>query len=210
MTRHARRFDDVMNRAFAPFRDIPREHVDSACEHVLQDLREDSGAATPFAETAGRPRSAWLRPALACAAAVTMVVALVWRPAVRELVVEKVPAIAHVEPEVTETGVYVVPSGEQLRPGASIQAGAVLRTNGGTGAVVRLDDGSRIEMRSKSELSMEAAEDGVRIRLNQGDIIVNAAKQRAGHLYVQTKDLTVSVVGTVFLSTPRTPALGWR
>jgi uncharacterized protein (TIGR03435 family) len=54
-------------------------------------------------------------------------------------------------------------------------------------------------MRSSSELSLERADDGVRIRLNRGGIIVNAADQRGGHLYVQTKDVTVSVVGTVFL-----------
>ena len=54
-------------------------------------------------------------------------------------------------------------------------------------------------MRTKSELVLERAVDGVRIRLPSGGIIVNAAKQRKGHLYVQTKDLTVSVVGTVFL-----------
>jgi uncharacterized protein (TIGR03435 family) len=61
-----------------------------------------------------------------------------------------------------------------------------------------LPDGSRVEMRSKSELSLEHARDGLRIRLNRGGVIVNAAKQR-GHLQVQTKDLTVLVVGTVFL-----------
>jgi uncharacterized protein (TIGR03435 family) len=54
-------------------------------------------------------------------------------------------------------------------------------------------------MRSQSELSMERANDGVRINLKNGSIIVSAAKQRKGHLYVQTKDVTVSVVGTVFL-----------
>jgi uncharacterized protein (TIGR03435 family) len=55
-------------------------------------------------------------------------------------------------------------------------------------------------MRSKSAVSLEHADDGVRIRLDSGSVIVNAAKEHAGrHLYVQTKDMTVSVVGTVFL-----------
>jgi uncharacterized protein (TIGR03435 family) len=54
-------------------------------------------------------------------------------------------------------------------------------------------------MRPKSGLTLEAANDGLRIRLNAGNIIVTAAKQRDGHLYVQTKDMTVSVVGTLFL-----------
>jgi uncharacterized protein (TIGR03435 family) len=48
-------------------------------------------------------------------------------------------------------------------------------------------------------LSLERTSDGIRIDLHEGGVIVSAAKQRTGHLYVQTKYLTVSVVGTVFL-----------
>src|ERR1700686_3974955 len=54
-------------------------------------------------------------------------------------------------------------------------------------------------MRTQSELSLERADDGARIRLNKGSVIVTAAKQGAGHLYVQTKDVIVSIVGTVFM-----------
>jgi uncharacterized protein (TIGR03435 family) len=62
-----------------------------------------------------------------------------------------------------------------------------------------LVDGSRVETRPGTELSFGRADDGVRIRLVRGGIIVDAAKQRRGHLYVETKDVTVSVIGTVFL-----------
>jgi uncharacterized protein (TIGR03435 family) len=80
-----------------------------------------------------------------------------------------------------------------------IDAQEVVRTASAGGGVLTLADGSRVEMRSGSELVLEGVDDGVRIRLDRGSVIVNAAKQRNGHLYVQTKDVTVSVVGTVFL-----------
>jgi uncharacterized protein (TIGR03435 family) len=80
-----------------------------------------------------------------------------------------------------------------------VRVGETIRAGGGAGAVLALLDGSRIEMRSHTELSFERTSDGVRVRLTSGGIIVNAAKQRSGHLYVQTKDMTVSVVGTVFM-----------
>jgi uncharacterized protein (TIGR03435 family) len=86
-----------------------------------------------------------------------------------------------------------------LSRGDSIDAGDVVRSNGGAGAMLALADGSRVEMRSQSELSLERADDGVRIRLGTGGIIVNAATQQSGRLYVQTKDMTVAVVGTVFV-----------
>jgi uncharacterized protein (TIGR03435 family) len=87
---------------------------------------------------------------------------------------------------------------DSLKFGDTVERGEGLRTEF-SGAVLALADGSRVEMRAQTELILERADDGVRIRLSQGGVIVNAAKQRTGHLYVQTKDVTVSVVGTVFL-----------
>src|SRR5262249_46699946 len=78
--------------------------------------------------------------------------------------------------------------------------GETVESNGGSGGTLRLADGSHVEMRSRSKLSITQADDGLRILLGTGSVIVNAAKQAVGrHLYVQTKDVTVSVVGTVFL-----------
>jgi uncharacterized protein (TIGR03435 family) len=81
----------------------------------------------------------------------------------------------------------------------SLETNTVLSATDARGLQLTLKDGSRVEMRSASELSLERAADGVDIRLLAGDIIVNAAKQGAGHLSVYTSDLTISVVGTVFL-----------
>jgi uncharacterized protein (TIGR03435 family) len=61
-----------------------------------------------------------------------------------------------------------------------------------------LPDTSRVELRSQSEISVEQASDGIAVHLRKGGIIVHAANQANGHLYVTTKDVTVSVVGTVF------------
>jgi uncharacterized protein (TIGR03435 family) len=101
--------------------------------------------------------------------------------------------------ELADGGLFRISSGQALHSGNRIEAGDRLRTDGGVGTVLALADGSRIEMRPQSSLSLEQANDGIRIRLDNGGIIVTAATQRTGHLYVQTKDVMVSVVGTVFL-----------
>jgi len=88
---------------------------------------------------------------------------------------------------------------QAIHAGDQLAFGQIIRSSVGDAAVVALSDGSSIEMRPNSELALESADDGVRIRLSRGSVIVVAAKQKKGHLYVQTKDLTVSVVGTVFL-----------
>jgi len=82
--------------------------------------------------------------------------------------------------------------------GEAVKAGEAVRTAADSRAVIELGDGTRIEMRERSQLSLAGTHDGVRINLDRGSVIVEAAKQRNGHLYVGTDDCTVSVVGTVF------------
>jgi hypothetical protein len=86
-----------------------------------------------------------------------------------------------------------------LAVGQEIKPGDKVRTAKDAGAVVKLPDGSLIEMRERSEFSVTDDAQGTTIHLDRGNIIVQAAKQtRLRHLYVQTDDCLVSVVGTVF------------
>ena len=85
-----------------------------------------------------------------------------------------------------------------LKSGEKINRGERLRTAKGSTAVVKLADGSLIEMAERSEFSLSDNPDGTTINLNQGNVIVQAAKQKNKHLYVKTNDALVSVVGTIF------------
>jgi archaellum component FlaF (FlaF/FlaG flagellin family) len=90
-------------------------------------------------------------------------------------------------------------STEPLKVGEEIKLGDKVRTAKDAGAVVQLPDGSLIEMRERSEFSVTSNSQGTTIHLDRGNVIVEAAKQQESrHLYVQTNDCTVSVVGTIF------------
>src|ERR1700752_5163972 len=82
--------------------------------------------------------------------------------------------------------------------GARLQKDERLRTAKDSHAVVRLGDGSTIEVKDRSELYLTRNGLGTTIHLNRGSVVVEAAKQRGEHLFVETGDSLVSVTGTVF------------
>jgi hypothetical protein len=82
--------------------------------------------------------------------------------------------------------------------GAKLQQGEKVRTAKDGSAVVRLGDGTLIEMKDRSELSVTKNGQGTTIHLGRGSIVVEAAKQKDGKLFVESGDSLVSVTGTVF------------
>jgi ferric-dicitrate binding protein FerR (iron transport regulator) len=89
-------------------------------------------------------------------------------------------------------------SSKAIGAGETIDEGEEVRTAKGSTALVRMADGSLIEMSERAGFSLDASRKGNTIQLERGRIIVKAAKQRNRHLYVATRDAEVSVVGTIF------------
>lgn len=87
---------------------------------------------------------------------------------------------------------------QALKPGEQIKRGERIRTAKNSAAIVKLADGSLIEMRERSEFSVTNGSGGTTINLDRGQVIVEAAKQRDGKLFVATDDSLVSVTGTIF------------
>ncbi len=93
----------------------------------------------------------------------------------------------------------ITDSGDRLlAPGAQLKEGDELRTSGGSHAVLRLADGSTVEMNERSAVSVGARGRNMTVDLDHGAVIVKAAHRTSGHLYVKTDDCSVAVTGTVF------------
>jgi uncharacterized protein (TIGR03435 family) len=192
-------FIGFLNQSFERFKKAPVPETGSSWRRLL--TRHNDGLRGAFASqdvaenerAASRPFIA-PRPVWAAAGAIAMIaigVSIAFLP---------ITAVAKVAS--AEGGLHRVVGAklQSLEVDDAIRIGDVIRSNGGSGGSLVLTDGSRIEMRTKSELVLEQATDGVRIQLHTGGIVVGAAKQREGQLYVQTRDFTVvPVLGTVSL-----------
>jgi hypothetical protein len=136
------------------------------------------------------------RPSLA-AAVMALLAAVVWTG--RAWYVAGPPG-SRARVDSIEGQAYLIGAGGErnLKLGEELGQGEFIRTAANSHAKVRLFDGSAVEMNQRAELAVSATRRDTTIHLDQGSIIVQAAKRHTGHLYVSAPDCTVAVTGTVF------------
>lgn len=111
-----------------------------------------------------------------------------------------VPAGVRAEVQSIDGAAYLVSDNmdRRIMPGAQLREGQQLRTAGSSRAVLRLSDGSTVEINQRSTLAVDARGHNMTVALDHGAVIVQAAHRTSGHLYVRTPDCRVAVTGTVF------------
>jgi predicted anti-sigma-YlaC factor YlaD len=150
-----------------------------------------------WSDTVVPTRSMWSMQRVAAFAAVIAIAVVSF--AVYRLYYAPLPGVQASVRSVNGVAYRMTPSGEQLvKVGDSINAGETFRTGAATKAVLQLRDGSTVEVNERAEFSVDARRNQITVDLDRGNIIVQAAKRRTGHLYVAGRDYKVSVTGTVF------------
>jgi hypothetical protein len=164
------------------------------CAGCRRGARVDEKLAWSMPEPAPRPLLRW--PAFALAAVLVIGFAA--------LLVRQMYFAAPAGPRATvqslEGAVYGVSTGGErpLAVGAQLVDGELIHTASGAHAFLRLTDGSVVEMNQQTAVAVQARGKDTTLALDQGAVIVQAAKLKAGHLYVRTPDCRVAVTGTVF------------
>ncbi len=162
-----------------------------ACRAVVAGMKGDRRVVAMPARTSSR----WVRwSTMAAAAAVVLTTLYLGRDVIDAKMAPSGPRATVVS---ADGGLYRVP-GDRLAAGAAIGEKDVVRTGPGAHAVLRLADGSLVDVNEGTELFVTSAWSGRAIHLQRGDVIVRAAKQRRGSLRVLTRDSIASVKGTVF------------
>jgi FecR protein/Protein of unknown function (DUF3352)/Putative zinc-finger len=170
-------------------------HACVTCRHAVERARDGEPQAVRRPEIKRRDWPVWRWAMAATAVAVVAFVALALsrgifpgQQGVRGVVQNVDGALYAVKGDT----VHIVPAGYEIWSGDEI------RTAKGASAVVRLVDGSLVEMGERADVSLSREWKGTTIHLDGGQVIVQAAKQRTGRLYVATGDGLVSVKGTIF------------
>jgi FecR protein/Putative zinc-finger len=197
-------FRAYMDKELGGSRRILVEDHLSRCPGCRARMAEMKGERPVVAMPRGLPRrslgeggssSRWVqRGALTAAAALLLAVLYLGRGAIDRMMAPGGPRATVVS---ADGGLYGLPVGS-LKAGAGIGEHQSVRTGPGAHAVLRLADGSIVDVNERTELFVTAAWSGQAVHLQRGDIIVKAAKQRRGHLRVLTRDSIASVKGTVF------------
>jgi hypothetical protein len=186
-------FRDYLDGRLADNRRLLIDDHLSRCPQCRAQLAELKGES----KVIFRPRGNVVRwpqwASLAAAAALLLAVLYIGRDGIDRLLAPSGPRATVAS---LSGNLYRVPEGA-LQAGAAIGEGEMIRTGPGSHAVLRLADGSLAEVNERTELFVSAAWSGQSIHLQRGDLIVQAAKQRRGHLRIQTRDSVASVKGTV-------------
>ncbi len=193
----------LVNELAGSRRILVEDHL-SRCLGCRARIAEMKGERPIVAMPRGLPRrslgeggssSRWVQwGTLAAAAALLFAVLYLGRDAIDGMMAPGGPRATVVS---ADGGLYRLPV-SSLEAGAAIGEHESVRTGPGAHAVLRLADGSMVDVNERTELFVTAAWSGQAIHLQRGDIIVKAAKQRRGRLRVLTRDSIASVKGTVF------------
>lgn len=168
------------------------------CGVCLRRLHSGSGVVDWSAPKVFKPRTAMHPRALGWAFALSFAV-LITGFFVYRAYWQVPPGVRAEVQSIDGSASLITASGDRpLSPGAQLREGDELRTSGGSRAVLRLSDGSTVEMNEQSAVSVGARGHNMTVALGQGAVIVKAAHRTSGHLYLQTADCRVGVTGTVF------------
>jgi len=189
---------DFLAGRLSPARRLLLEDHTHECVNCRRALAEAKAPAGKVVRIDRRP-SVWARPEVRWAIAAMVVVAV--GIGTVTVLPDLLPAgragatVASVDGslfEITNHGLVPVSAGKAISDGERV------RTANAAYAVLKLADGSAIEMNERAQVSFSRNWRGTTIALDRGNIIVQAAKQKHGQLYVATGDATVAVKGTVF------------
>jgi hypothetical protein len=168
------------------------------CSGCRRQFKGGSGAVLDWSAPKPRRVIAW-RPQTAAWALASAAALLVASLFVYKAYWQVPPGVRAEVQSIDGTAYRISDKGDhQLSPREMLGEGETLRTSGGGHAVLRLTDGSTVEVNERSVVAVGAQGRNMTVALENGAVIVQAAKRASGHLYVKTPDCRVAVTGTVF------------